>query len=208
MEPAATPTEASVEAAEARTLSANELEELVEAATDAIRNDGGFGWLRPPAHDVMRLYWRGVLLIPEARLFIAKLDGAVCGSVQLWFRPSNNQAQRLIGEITTFFVASWARGRGIGAQLLEEAEACAMDSGLFALELSLRETQERARRTFAQRGYQNWGVNPHYARLGGDWVAGHHFVLTLDGSDKNKSETDKSGKENPATDKSETDKKA
>ena len=102
--PTATPASVSLEVAEARSLSANELEELVEAATDAIRNDGGFGWLRPPTHEVMRLYWRGVLLIPEARLFIAKLDGAVCGSVQLWFRPSNNEAQRLIGEITTFFV--------------------------------------------------------------------------------------------------------
>ncbi len=178
--PTATPASVSLEVAEARSLSANELEELVEAATDAIRNDGGFGWLRPPTHEVMRLYWRGVLLIPEARLFIAKLDGAVCGSVQLWFRPSNNEAQRLIGEITTFFVASWARGLGLGARLLEEAEACALESGLFALELSLRETQERARRTFAQRGYQNWGVNPHYARLGGNWVSGHHYVLTLD----------------------------
>ncbi|MDA7984713.1 MAG: GNAT family N-acetyltransferase [Alphaproteobacteria bacterium] len=164
---------------EVRDLSDLDMDDLISAAHDAIALDGGFGWLRPPAHSIMRQYWRGVLLIPERRLFVARLDDTICGSVQLHFSSAQNEAQRLVGRLSTFFIAPWARGRGLGSRLLVHAEATARESGLLALELNLRATQERARQTFEARGYKNWGINPHYARIEGRWVSGYSYSLSL-----------------------------
>ena len=190
---AAAPLGAGSEVGEVRDLSGAQMEELIEAAAAAIRQDGGFGWLTPPPADTMRQYWRGVLLIPERRLFVARLDGAICGSVQLHFSSAQNEAQRLIGRLTTFFLAPWARGLGLGGALLARVEATASEAGLLALELNIRATQERARRTFAARGYRNWGVNPLYARVKGRWVAGYHYSLALHGGDEESEVREESG---------------
>ncbi|MGR4000589.1 MAG: GNAT family N-acetyltransferase [Alphaproteobacteria bacterium] len=164
---------------EVRDLLDLDMDDLIAAARDAIAHDGGFGWLRPPTYNVMRQYWRGVLLIPERRLFVSRLDDTICGSVQLHFSSAQNEAQRLVGRLSTFFIAPWARGRGLGLRLLARAEETARESGLLALELNLRATQERARHTFEARGYTNWGINPHYARIDGGWVAGYSYSLSL-----------------------------
>ena len=70
-----------------------DLTELCEAADDAIRGGGGFGWLKPPPRNIMEAYWRGALLVPERAVFIGRLDGVVAGSAQLWRPTRNNEAQ-------------------------------------------------------------------------------------------------------------------
>ena len=44
---------------------------------------GGFGWLKPPPRQVLENYWKGVLLVPERRLVVGRLDGIIAGSAQL-----------------------------------------------------------------------------------------------------------------------------
>src|ERR671920_1885625 len=56
-----------------------DLNDLCDAADLAIRDGGGFGWVDPPPRDVMERYWKGVLIVPERHLFVAKLDGVVAG---------------------------------------------------------------------------------------------------------------------------------
>ena len=53
-------------------LSTGDLHELCDAAEAGIMSGGGFGWLSPPPKSVMEDYWRGVLMIPERHLIVAR----------------------------------------------------------------------------------------------------------------------------------------
>lgn len=161
-------------------LDAAALDELCEAAAAAIRDGGGFGWLTPPPGHVMETYWKGVLLVPERELFVGRLDGIVAGSAQLVRPPKNNEAQALTGQMTTSFVAPWARGHGLARQLVEAVEAAAREAGLKALNLDVRETQERAITLYEQLGYRRWGSHPRYAWIDGRWYTGYFYVKDLD----------------------------
>ncbi len=59
----------------------------------AIIDGGGFGWVNPPGRMALETYFRGVLLVPERELFVARLDGHVVGSAHLVRPPRNNEAQ-------------------------------------------------------------------------------------------------------------------
>ena len=78
-----------------------DLHDLCDAADDAIRAGGGFGWVEPPPRDVMERFWKGVLVVPERVLFVARLDGVVAGSAQLVKPPRNNEAQAHAAQLTT-----------------------------------------------------------------------------------------------------------
>ncbi|MDH3596140.1 MAG: GNAT family N-acetyltransferase, partial [Rhodospirillales bacterium] len=54
--------------------SAGDLHDLCDAAEAAILDGGGFGWLKPPPRHVMETYWKGVLLVPERELHVARVD--------------------------------------------------------------------------------------------------------------------------------------
>ena len=45
-------------------LSESDVAELCEAASLAILDGGGFGWLEPPPRQTLEAYWRGVMLVP------------------------------------------------------------------------------------------------------------------------------------------------
>ena len=153
--------------------------ELCDAADSAILDGGGFGWLSPPPRHVMEAYWKGVLLVPERELVIGRLDGVVGGSAQLQRAPKNNEAQALTGQLTTFFVAPWARGHGLARRLVLAVEEAAKEAGLRALNLDVRETQERAIAVYEQLGYQCWGSHPRYAWIDGQWHTGLFYVKDL-----------------------------
>ncbi|MGC6531272.1 MAG: GNAT family N-acetyltransferase, partial [Candidatus Puniceispirillaceae bacterium] len=99
-------------------LNANDLSELCDAAEEAIKAGGGFGWLAPPPRNIMEDYWRGVLLIPERRLFVGKVDMVMAGSCQIVRPPKANEAQAFACQLTTFFLAPWARGHGLAQRLI------------------------------------------------------------------------------------------
>ena len=42
--------------------------------------------------------------------------------LQLMFHPSNNEAQQHICNITSHFVAPWARGHGLAKTMIDKAE--------------------------------------------------------------------------------------
>jgi ribosomal protein S18 acetylase RimI-like enzyme len=157
-----------------------DLHDLCDAAESAIEDGGGFGWLKAPERHVMESYWRGVLLVPERELFVARLDGVIAGSVQLQRAPRNNEAQATVGQLTTFFLAPWARGHGLARRLVEAVEARAVAHGLKAITLDVRETQTRAIQLYEAMGYRRWGTNPYYALVDGQWVAGHYYVKPLE----------------------------
>lgn len=163
----------------ATALTSRELDELCDATEAAIEAGGGFGWLTPPPRAVLERFWSGVLLIPERNLFIAKLDGVVCGSVQLQKPPRNSEATAFAVRLTTFFLAPWARGYGLARPLVEIAEKHARAEGFLMINLDVRETQEKAIQLYEGLGFECWGTNPGYARVDNKMVAGHYYSKAL-----------------------------
>ena len=157
----------------------NDLSELSDAADAAIADGGGFGWLRPPARDVMESYWRGVLMIPHRNLFVGRLDGVIAGSAQLSEPPRSAESRAHAALVSTFFVAPWARGHGLARDLLVTCEALARKEGFAVVNLDVRETQVRAIAVFEEQGYRCWGKDERYARIGGRYIAGLYFQKDL-----------------------------
>jgi ribosomal protein S18 acetylase RimI-like enzyme len=157
----------------------NDLQELCEAAEEGIKAGGGFGWLKPPQRYVMESYWRGILLIPDRQLFVGRLDGTIAGTAQLVRPARNNEAQAHAAQITTHFVAPWARGHGLARAIVVAAESAARTAGARVVNLDVRETQGAAIQLYQSLGYEPWGIHPRYARVGAEWVAGQFFWKEL-----------------------------
>src|SRR5262245_50023406 len=160
-------------------LSRGDLSDLCQAADDAIKAGGGFGWLTPPRRDVMETYWKGVLMVPERALIVGRLDNVIVGSAQLVRPTKNNEAQAHSGTLTTSFMAPWARGHGLARMIAEAVENHARGLGLKVLNLDVRETQEAAITLYRSLGYHELGRHPHYARVGGEYVAGLYIWKDL-----------------------------
>ncbi len=159
-----------------------DLHDLCDATEAAIRDGGGFGWLKPPPRHVMETFWKGVLVVPERELFVARLDRTIAGSAQLVRPPRNNEAQGYVGQLTTSFVAPWARGHGLARSLTLAIEEAARDAGLRVLNLDVRETQDAAIRLYESLGYRRWGTHPHYAWIDDRWTTGFFYHKDLMGN--------------------------
>ena len=156
-----------------------DLVDLCDAADAAIVDGNGFGWLRPPPRERMERYWQGVLLVPERLLWVGRLDGAVAASAQLQLPPRANEAQAHSPQLTTHFVAPWARGHGLAAMLLDTVESACRERGLSHLRLDVRATQKGAIELYEKRGFRRWGELPSYARTAEGLVAGYFYVKEL-----------------------------
>jgi len=156
-----------------------ELDELCEVTEQAIEAGGGFGWLRPPRRHLLESYWKGVLLVPDRHLLVARLEGSIAASAQLIRPPRNNEAQAHQAQLTSCFVAPWARGHGLGRMVVREAEVAARDIGASVINLDLRESQKAAIGLFESEGYVRWGRHPLYAVVRGEIVAGLFYSKNL-----------------------------
>jgi len=163
-------------------LKAADLNDLCEAAELAIRAEGGFGWLKPPPREVMERYWRGVMAVPERTLFLTRVDGVVAGSCQLVRPARNNEAQSMAANVTTIFIAPWARGHKLARMLVEAAEIRALQDGFALINMDVRETQTAAIALCETTGYRLWGVHPRYARVDGRYVPGRFYYKDLTGT--------------------------
>ncbi len=143
-------------------LSKRALRELCDAASEAILDGAGFGWLRPPPAQDFERYWRGVVLVPESTLLVGRLDGVIGGSVQLVSPPPQKEALAFACLVDTHFVAPSARAEGFTV-----------------MNLSVRETQSAAMKLYKAFGFKLWGTHPKYALVDGKAVAGHHYCKEL-----------------------------
>jgi ribosomal protein S18 acetylase RimI-like enzyme len=157
----------------------DDLAALCEAASAAILDGGGFGWIQPPGRAALEAYFRGLLLVPGRELFAARLDGTLVGSAQL-IRPSkNNEAQAFAATLTASFVAPYARSHGLARAMTLRVEEAARALGYHMLNLDVRETQEAAIALYESLGYIRWGIHPAYARAGGRTVRGIFYCKPL-----------------------------
>ena len=161
-------------------LNAGDLNDLCDATEAAIEGGGGFGWVEIPSRDVLERYWQGVLVMPARILLVARLDGMICGTCQLWKPPLNNEAQKHTVQLTTNFIAPWARGHGLAKMLMEKAEKIAMNEGFSVINLDVRETMEKAIKLFESMDYVRVGVHPYYARIDDQVLKGYYYYKVID----------------------------
>src|SRR5487761_2711905 len=167
----------------------DDLHALCEATHAAIIEGGGFGWVNPPGHRALESYYRGVLLVPERALFLARLNGTVVGAAQLVRPPRNNEAQAFAATLMHSFVAPYARGHGLARLLTGHVEESARALGYQVLNLDVRETQAVALRLYESMGFVRWGVHPAYARVGGKTVRGYYYYKLLQVPARRRAET-------------------
>lgn len=160
-------------------LSEADLSDLCEITESSIEAGGGFGWIKCPPRQTLERYWYGVLMVPERHLMVARLDGVICGAVQISEPSRHNQAQSFAVNVLANFVAPWARGHHIGAQLMRTAEDLAVEKGYGLMQLDVRETQTTAIEIYENLGYKRWGENPHYAYVHGRFVTGYFYSKTI-----------------------------
>lgn len=168
----------SVERVEA--LADAELADLCEATDAAIISGGGFGWVEPQGRELLSRHFRGVLLVPERELFVARLAGVMVGSAQLLRPPRNNEAQAFAATLAHVYLAPYARGHGLARLIVQRVEERAAALGHRVLNLDVRATQADAILLFQGLGYIHWGTHPAYARVKGQTVAGQYYYKLLD----------------------------
>ena len=152
-----------------------DLEDLCFATEQAILDGNGFGWLKPPPREKLEAYWRGVLLVPERELVVARYDGTIVGSAQLVRPPANNEAQAFAAMVTTFFVAPFARGHGLARGLLRAIDERAAERGFESIELNVRDTQKAAISLYESHGFVRWATKQKYAKANGQFIVGHYY---------------------------------
>ncbi|MGZ0187346.1 MAG: N-acetyltransferase family protein [Alphaproteobacteria bacterium] len=157
----------------------SDIAELCEAASLAILDGGGFGWLEPPPRQTLEAYWRGVMLVPERELYIARLNGVICGSAQLVAPPKNNEAQKHVASIQHAFIAPWARGHGLARDLVRDVELRTRKRRFRVLNLDIRKSQENAIKLYTELGFEHWATHPYYAFVRGQWTEGLFFYKNL-----------------------------
>ena len=172
------PPEAIVEVVD--TLSQSDINDLCDATDAAIEGGGGFGWVDLPNRDVLERYWQGVMAMPARTLFVARLDGVICGTCQLWKPPRNNEAQAHTVTLTTNFVAPWARGHGLAKLLVETAEKVAVDDDFAVINLEVRETMTQAIEMYEGLGYIRFGEHPYSVRLPDQVLKGFYYYKVID----------------------------
>jgi ribosomal protein S18 acetylase RimI-like enzyme len=157
----------------------HDLSTLCEATDAAIIDGGGFGWVTPPGRRALETYFRGVLLVPERELFVARLNGDIVGSAILVRPPRNNEAQAFAANLMHSYIAPYARGHGLARMLTRAVEERARDLGYHILNLDVRETQAVAIAMYTSHGYIRWGEHPEYAQVRGKSIAGFFFYKRL-----------------------------
>ena len=161
-----------------------DIDAICEATEQAIEQGLGFDWIRMPSRQLLEAYWRGVLLVPDRALFVARLEGVIVGTSQLVKPPPNNEAQSFAAHVTTFFLAPWARAHGLGQAMLESMEQRARSAGFGVLDLDVRATQKAAIRLYERAGFRKWATKDKYAFVGGEFVTGYFFEKDLGASSK------------------------
>ncbi len=162
-----------------QSLSSNDLGDLCDATAAAIEDGGGFGWVNVPERLSMERYWQGVITAPTRWLFVARLDGVICGSAQLIVPPSNNEAQGHVVQLTTNFIAPWARGHGLAKMLLECVEDKAREEGFAVINLDVRNTMARAIALYESMGYIRLGEHPFSVRANGETIPSIYYYKNI-----------------------------
>lgn len=140
-----------------------ELQGLSEVLVDCVEGGASVSFMHPLTRDRALVYWRRIaraVAAGERLLLVAEDAAGLCGTVQLGLDQPENQPHR--ADLAKMLVHRRARGQGLGAALLREAEASALAHGRTLLVLDTV-TGSAGDRLYTREGWQRVGEIPNYA---------------------------------------------
>jgi GNAT superfamily N-acetyltransferase len=148
-----------------------QVEGLSDLLVESVDDGASVGFMHPLAREVAVAFWRRVadgVAAGERALLIAEDGTGIVGTVHLVLALPENQPHR--ADVTKMLVHPRARRRGVGAALMEAAEAMARDCGRTLLVLDTV-TGSDADRLYSRLGWVRVGEIPDFALLarGGLW---------------------------------------
>lgn len=142
----------------------DEVAGLAEVLADCVAGGASVSFMAPLAREQALAFWRGIgaEVAAGARALLVAQDGqGICGTVQLLLAQPPNQPHR--ADLQKLLVHRRARRRGVGAALLQAAEATARECGKTLLVLDTASAQ--AERLYQRAGWVRVGSVPDYALL-------------------------------------------
>ena len=158
----------------------NDLNDLCDSTDAAIESGGGFGWVNLPARDILERYWQGVITAPTRWLFVARIDGVICGTAQLILPAHHDEMHKHLAQLTTNFVSPWARGHGLARLLIEEVEKKALEEGISVINLNVLEDMNAAIQLYESLGYIQCGTHPYYGHSDNRVLVGRYYYKIID----------------------------
>jgi len=143
---------------------ARELPRLAAIMCACVEGGASVNFILPFSQADSEAWWRRNVLPPmeagEKRLFVARVDGAIRGSVLLVHAGQPNQAHR--ADIAKLLVDPAARRLGLGRALMTHAEQAAREAGKRLLTLDTVE-DSAAFHLYRVLGWQHLGTIPRFA---------------------------------------------
>ncbi len=145
----------------------SDVEGLADVLIDCVEGGASVSFMAPLQRDKAIAFWRGNLDSAkrgERIVLVAEnhRTGRVVGTVQVVLAMPDNQPHR--AEVAKMLVRQTARRRGLGAALIQAAEACARAAGRTLLVLDTASGGD-AERLYERLGWRRCGVIPGFALL-------------------------------------------
>jgi ribosomal protein S18 acetylase RimI-like enzyme len=137
---------------------------IAEIVADGVNGGAAISFMQPYSRDDGLRFWRDKVFPDVASgkrvLFIAYLDDAIVGTVQMDIALPPNQPHRC--EVAKMVVHSRARRQGVARRLMLALEVHARAIGKTLITLDTR-TGDKAESLYGSLGFRTAGVIPHYA---------------------------------------------
>lgn len=146
-------------------VSPTQIEELASVLVDCVEGGASVSFMQPFARSEAVAFWTSVAgdVGRGARALLVAEDAAgICGTAQLVLAMPPNQPHR--ADVSKVLVHRRARRRGVGAALMQAAEATAREHGRDLLVLDT-ETNGDAWRLYERLGWVRVGDIPRFALL-------------------------------------------
>jgi GNAT superfamily N-acetyltransferase len=143
----------------------SELAQLADVLVDCVDGGASVSFMHPLRREQAFAFWRRVadgVAAGERALLVAEDTAGICGTVQLVLQQPDNQPHR--ADLAKMLVHRRARRRGLGAALMQAAEAAARECGKMLLVLD-SVTNGDAARLYERLGWERVGDIPDYALL-------------------------------------------
>ena len=140
-----------------------QIEQLVDVLIDCVDGGASVSFMHPLSRERALRFWRRVaegVASGERALLVAEDALGFCGTVQLLLEQPENQPHR--ADLAKMLVRRRARRQGVGAALMQAAEAVARERGKTLLVLDAV-TDGDAARLYERLGWVRVGTIPDYA---------------------------------------------
>jgi GNAT superfamily N-acetyltransferase len=141
-----------------------QLQGLADVLRDCVEGGASVSFMLPLAQERALAFWRHVaegVARGERALLVAEDSQGIVGTVQLVLAQPENQPHR--ADLSKMLVHRRARRQGIGALLMQAAEAAARAQGKTLLVLDTSSAE--AERLYARSGWTRVGTVPGFALL-------------------------------------------